>query len=92
MIIKTWNEITVRSTVKNSYCNTRSVRNSGTSTVTSEAIRKQNILQIHISEHMPQGPLHKQAVKLINSDRKTRVTKDLGELDSLHIPNILEAE
>jgi len=30
-----------------------------------------------------------QAVKLIKSDRKTRVMKDPGKLDNLHIANIL---
>jgi len=40
---------------------------------------------------MLQGPKHKQAVKLIKSDRKTRVMKDPGKLDSLRIVNILES-
>jgi hypothetical protein len=70
-----------------SECHTRSVCNS----VTPEIIRKQHIFQTHISEHMLQGPQHKQAVKLIKSDRKTRDMKDPGKQDSLHIANILES-
>jgi len=70
-----------------SECNTRS----GCNSVTPEIFREQHIFQTHISELRSQGPQHKQTVKVINSDRKTRVMKDPGKLDNLHIANILES-
>lgn len=73
---------------KSSECNTCT----GCNYVTPEIIRKQRIFQTHLSEHMLQGPQHKQTVKLINSDKNTRVMKDTGKLDNLNIANTRYSE